>query len=259
MFYDLCSLLFLSSCSPSFHVPDLTEEERRLLPDFSTLSAEEVLPTFHQYASRLRDLQGRILAYMETPERSGAFDGAVVIRWPDAFRLKAFRGSSATFLDLLLDSAGVRLFLPGENKIYTALPEDSVPLGEGGTAFSTRNFLDLLTLQTDSRGPESIVAPDGERWTLSTPERTYELDRRTLFLLRTSFRDDAEGAILEARYDAYRLSDGIWFPRLIEIEDRTGSFFLKMLLRDPALNQGLVPEAFDWSPPEDAEAVRRSE
>ena len=122
---------------------------------------------------------------------------------------------------------------PGEGKAYAAGPDDPIPLGEGGQTITTRQLLETL---------------------VPSPGPGREFDPRTLFLRRVVIPDT-----LTAEYRHYRLSDGIWFPRLMEIKDATGSFSLKLLLRDPSINQGLVPGALTLDLPEGVEVVRKNE
>ena len=226
-------LLLLFACSPSFVAPEMTNEERKLLPDCRGWSADRVRAEIERRSGELRDLQGAVLAYMETEERSGTFDGAIALKWPGGMRMKAFRGMGTTFMDLTLVQTGAMLHLPGEGKAYAAGPDDPIPLGEGRQTITTRQLLETL---------------------VPSPGPGREFDPRTLFLRRVVIPDT-----LTAEYRHYRLSDGIWFPRLMEIKDATGSFSLKLLLRDPSINQGLVPGALTLDLPEGVEVVRKNE
>ena len=211
----------------------MTNEERKLLPDCRGWSADRVRAEIERRSVELRDLQGAILAHMETPERSGTFDGALVMQWPGGMRMKAFRGMGFTFMDLMLVQTGAMLYLPGEGKAYVAGPDEPIPLGEDQQTITTRQLLETL---------------------VPSPGPGREFDPRTLFLRRVVIPDT-----LTAEYREYRLSDGVWFPRIIEVRDEQGVFSMLMLLRDPSINQGLVPEAFTLELPEGVEVVRKNE
>ena len=56
----LCAML--ASCGPRFHVPPMTEKERQLLPDFSSLRADEVTAKIAETLRHVRDVEAVIPA-----------------------------------------------------------------------------------------------------------------------------------------------------------------------------------------------------
>lgn len=249
----VCGLLL--SCTPSFKVPPLTDEERALLPDHSALSREEVPKMIAKEGAKLRDVEAEIVAYMRMPNGSGSFDGALVLKRPSSLRMKAFRGGSATFMDLLLTEAGATLYLPGESKAYLAEPEQPIRLGKGEMSLTARQFLDSMTFSTDLSGGEVVAS--GREWVFRDGKREYAFDRATLFLSRAILYDANGRPALTSLYREYRPSDGIWFPRLIEIRDGGGTFQLTIFVRKARINLGPLPGVFKLWIPQGVEIIRK--
>lgn len=246
------------SCTPSMVVPEMTPEERRLLPDHSTLEKGAAQKIIQETQHRIRTFQGTVTARMQTADRSGTFDGALVFQRSRGLRMKGFRGLGATFLDLLLSETGAILFLPGERKAYVATENEPLPMGEGRRTFTTRDMLDILTLGGGEAGASLDLQKTNDAWIGQTPRRRMEFDRRTLFLRQTTVLDDQARPLLTASFREYRRIGDEWFPRLMEMEEANGTFSLALLVKEASLNEDLLPGVFDLVLPDDIERIQAS-
>jgi outer membrane lipoprotein-sorting protein len=175
-----------------------------------------------------------------------------------------------TVFDMVADEREFRILLPTKNKFIvgpTALERRSEKPIEN---LRPQHLLEALFLSAPASGPRAqaflqenefrgrryyavteIVEADGA-W---RPARQWWFDRTDLSLVRAqSF--DTEGRLLaDIHYAEWKESDGIPYPRAIELVRPQEDYRLKLLVKKLALNQPLPPERFRLEPPAGVETV----
>ena len=254
-------LLAATACTPTLWVRPMTEKESQRLPDHGALkNAQAVAEQLRKNDALLRDLQGFFLARMKSPKGSGTFEGAMVLRRPDALRIRGFRGAMATFLDLLVThDGGAMLYLPGEKRAFPARPDQPVPLGGKDGTLTAREFLDVLAAPLPGFDPASDLRLQEGCWVLRDAKGFRRYDARTLFLLERVVHDAAGRPVFNVRYAEHRLCGDLWVPQLISLQSKTDSISFHLALRDPDANEGPKGGAFRMILPPDVEKVEAGE
>lgn len=248
----------------SYHIPDLTDEERTLLPDYSHLSPERLPDTLKQILDMTRDVQGAIVGHMKARDRELTFDGALALQRGAGFRMKGFRAFGTTVIDMTLTGDGAKVYLPPKRRAYLAGPDEPLPLSEGNNALTPRQLMESLYLGIgDGSQGGAEIEQRATSWILRYKQNNIvtqelELAKNTLFLMRSSRMDSEGKPVLHAFYDEYRLHETLWSPRSIRIEGADASFLLNLTLTDVQINRGLKPDALILTLPEGIEIIHPS-
>lgn len=175
-----------------------------------------------------------------------------------------------TVFDMVADEREFRISLPTKNKFVvgpTALERRSEKPIEN---LRPQHLFEALFFSAPERGPRAQAFLEenefsGRRYYAVTeiaeadgawrPARRWWFDRTDLALVRVqSF--DTEGRLLaDIHYGQWQETDGIPYPRAIELVRPQEDYRLKLIVKKLALNQPLPAERFRLEPPAGVETV----
>jgi hypothetical protein len=260
-------------------------------PDHSDLDVSAARAFVRAQALALKDLQAQVTLSIETPEFSGALDGALVIAPPERMRLRASKMLQDVF-DLVVTPQALELWWFPDRVLYTKSPDAPADAaagaangvaGAGAVGGDARALSFLRTLDPGalraSLSAFELPAADatpaspwqarsvGERVERSARELVVttllegggQLVRRfdgASLLLRTVTVTRSDGAtMLVATYDDYRPVGPLWLPESTALEDRRFGITFTMSFSDMAVNEGVLPGAFELEVPPGARIV----
>ena len=175
-----------------------------------------------------------------------------------------------TIFDMVADEREFRILLPTKNKFVVGPTELERRSEKPIENLRPQHLFEALFLSAPERGPRAQAFLEenefsGRRYYAVTeiveaegawrPARRWWFDRTDLALVRVqSF--DAEGRLLaDIHYGQWQETDGIPYPRTIELVRPQEDYRLKLIVKKLTLNQPLPPERFRLEPPAGVETV----
>jgi len=177
-----------------------------------------------------------------------------------------------TVFDMVADEREFRIHLPTKNKFIvgpTALERRSEKPIEN---LRPQHLFEALFLSAPESGPRAQAfleenefsgrryyavseirqTEDAAAWRLA---RRWWFDRTDLALVRAQSFDAAGRLLADIHYGQWQETDGVSYPRQIELVRPQEDYRLKLLIKKLALNQPIPPERFRLEPPAGVEVV----
>ncbi|OFV89311.1 MAG: hypothetical protein A3D93_06545 [Acidobacteria bacterium RIFCSPHIGHO2_12_FULL_67_30] len=175
-----------------------------------------------------------------------------------------------TIFDMVADEREFRILLPTKNKFVVGPTELERRSEKPIENLRPQHLFEALFPSAPATGPRAQAFLEenefsGRRYYAVTeiveaegawrPARRWWFDRTDLALVRVqSF--DAEGRLLaDIHYGQWQETDGIPYPRTIELVRPQEDYRLKLIVKKLTLNQPLPPERFRLEPPAGVETV----
>ena len=175
-----------------------------------------------------------------------------------------------TIFDMVADEREFRILLPTKNKFVVGPTELERRSEKPIENLRPQHLFEALFPSAPATGPRAQAFLEenefsGRRYYAVTeiveaegawrPARRWWFDRTDLALVRVqSF--DAEGRLLaDIHYGQWQETDGIPYPRTIELVRPQEDYRLKLIVKKLTLNQPLPPERFHLEPPAGVETV----
>ncbi len=175
-----------------------------------------------------------------------------------------------TVFDMVADEREFRILLPTKNKFITGPTRLERRSEKPIENLRPQHLFEALFLSAPERGPRAQAFLEenefsGRRYYAVTeiveaegawrPARRWWFDRTDLALVRAQSFDRDGRLLADIHYGQWQESDGIPYPRAIELIRPQEDYRLKLLIKKLALNQPLPPERFRLEPPAGVETV----
>ena len=252
-------------------------------PDRSDLDAGAARAFVREQAHAVKDLAAQVSLSVETADFSGSLDGALLIEPPDRMRLRTTKMLSDVF-DLVVTPERLELWWFPDRVLYRRTPAAGAPsvpeVASGGKSGDARasTFLRALDPGTFRASLTAFELPPVDAtprspWQERVAAERIERTRRALvvaddlesggrlvrtfdgasLLLRSAEVVDAAGrSQIVATYDEYRPVGTLWLPTETKLVDHRFGVTFSMEFSDVALNEGVLPGAFELALPADA-------
>jgi outer membrane lipoprotein-sorting protein len=247
-------------------------------PDLSHLTPLEAARIHADREAAVRTLQAEVKARIESPKRSGSVRAVVLVKRPDAFRMRAYPPLGGTIFDLAIRDEEIHFYVPDEDTLYVQKagrhaekPKKREGEGQGpdlDALFSTTGLARMIlgtgteeevTFRFVERTAEglklAVVNADGLVEGYAWIDPTYLLKTRQIVFGRGGKKE------LDLRFEDYDLheSTGLWWPRRMSIHAPRKKFRLELRFAtgDLSLNENLENDLFDLDVPEDVKRVER--
>lgn len=245
-------------------------------PDHSDLDAAAARAFVKEQAHAVADLAAQVSLSVETADFHGALEGALLIAPPDRMRLRTSKMLQDVF-DLVVTPERLELYWFADRVLWRRTPDGGPPAAaseetdgksgdarastflralDPGTFRASLMAFELPPVDATPRSPWQervagervertrralVVADDLESGNLLV--RTF--DGSSLLLLSAEVRDAAGRAQIVATYDEYRPFGTLWLPTETKLVDHRHGVTFSMEFSDVALNEGVVPGAFE--------------
>jgi hypothetical protein len=253
-------------------------------PDHSDLDAEAARAFVRAQALAVKDLAAQVSLSVETGDDGGSLEGALLIEPPDRLRLRTTKMMQDVF-DLVVTPQKLELWwfpdrvlyrrTPGPGAAAAADPRDldgrkgdaraSTILRalDPGTFRASLTAFELPPADASPRSPwqERVAGERCDRTRRafvvvdeleSGGRLTRTFDGASLLLRSAEVADAAGKTRIVATYDDYRPFGTLWLPTESKLVDRRFGVTFSMSFTDVALNEGVLPGAFELATPADA-------
>jgi hypothetical protein len=216
---------------------------RQPLPVMAPADPATVLSTVRAREDAIRSLRAQFSTHTQTPAGERSADGVLLVKKPDAFRLRLYLPFGLTVFDYVSVGERVQIVLPMEGRVV-----DSPPTGD--LAVFSQDDLGQAFLRGGRAFP-GTCRPDGDGDGVrvdctradGTLQRRIRIDARTATIAEeVSYRDGAERLVM--RFEDYRVADGGVLPYRIQLTEPQRSMSVTIAVRRYEVNPELRAELF---------------
>jgi hypothetical protein len=255
-------------------------------PDHSDLDVSAARDFVRAQALALKSLEAQVSLSIETPDFSGALEGALVVEPPGRMRLRTSKMMQDVF-DLVVTPDALELWWFPDRVLYRKTPDanaansaNSANSASDANAAKEQDARALSFLRTLDPGslraslntfelPQADATPASPWQARSVGERiertarslvvttlleagghlTREFDGATLLLRQVTVTRSDGSTMLITTYDDYRPVGPLWLPETTTLEDHRFGVTFTMTFSDMVVNEGILPGAFELEVP----------
>lgn len=262
------SLFFAGCATQKAHLPLDTQTARLSQIDrdeIKKLSFLQVKEHILSEERKITTLKSSVDITLTTPETNGPFSckGVIVLQKPEKIRIIGFKLATTVF-NMVSDGQNFWFYLPKQKSVYTGRshvqrtadnnvyfsPDDIAVLLDHGKLFEGRSaFMEtwptFWLIHLFNRNGEGFI-----------PFGRLKIDRIDSTITElTLFQPDSLIKV-EAFFNDYVVIDDYPLPKEVEINWPGSETTLNITFKDPALNQILKPEVFQFKKPKKAEIIQ---
>lgn len=217
---------------------------RAPLPGVAAADPASILAIVRAREERITSLRAQFTARTRTLRGERSTEGVLLVKKPDAFRLRLYLPFGLTVFDYVSVGERVQLSLPLEGRTVNNAPAGDLALfsqSDLGQAFlrGPQAFPGTCRAEWDGAGAVLVRCTDAA----GVPQRRIRIEARTATVVEEiSYAEGRERLVM--RFEDYRVVDGELLPHRIALSNPQFEVSVAISVRRHEINPELKPEAF---------------